>query len=194
VELRHSSFVSWRSISTRFRNTRWSPLFQKFAAVVLVVIVAATAIGWGRYQVVAMRPQARLPEPPAPRITGASMTPSLGAIAGRWMATRVASPIGPVKIELVLRPDGSCHINAWTTGPLTARLKDANGTYAIRGGRLCSHLLKTGSCPFVLDDGNLLVEYKPGQIVTFHRETIARALQPDRAGNLLTAPRGAGEA
>jgi hypothetical protein len=98
-------------------------------------------------------------------------------LAGDWVASDVSSAIGPLKVEMVLRRNGSCHVNLWTDGPVVAQLRDKEGAYELKGDRICSELLNRGSCRYWFEGRKLMVEYKTGTILGFERKNARVALR-----------------
>jgi hypothetical protein len=90
-------------------------------------------------------------------------------LAGDWVAKDVGSAIGPLKIEMILRKNGSCHVKLWTSGMVAAQIRDKEGAYELQGDRICSEILKRGSCKYWFEGQKLMLEYKAGTIVGFER-------------------------
>ncbi len=137
-----------------------------------MVVALAVSIGWSRKTFWA-RGDAQHTE----QLSAETIEALHVRLAGDWVAKDVSSAIGPLKVEMVIRKNGSCHVNLWTCGFVNAQIRDKEGAYELKGDRICSEILKRGSCKYWFAGDRLMIEYKQGSIVGFERANTRVALQ-----------------
>ncbi|HEX8520919.1 MAG TPA: hypothetical protein VF669_01600 [Tepidisphaeraceae bacterium] len=139
----------------------------------VLILCIGSAAGWAKYQIHLREKQsAALQE--AAQSTASRQELLRRRLIGDWISGDVPSAIGPLKIEMKLREVGSCHVNIWTNGAVKAQIRDKEGSYELNEDRICSELLKRGSCRYWFEGGNLMLEYKDGVIVTFAKQEPAQ--------------------
>jgi hypothetical protein len=130
----------------------------------VVVVVLAASIGWSRKTF-----WGRGWNQNSEELSADAKRALQARLEGDWVANNVSSLIGPLKVEMVIRKNGSCHVNLWTSGIVNAQIRDKEGAYELKGDRICSEILKRGSCRYWFAGEKLMVEYKEGTIVRFER-------------------------
>lgn len=79
--------------------------------------------------------------------------------------------MGEVKIKLTFRDDGRAKLAAWSDIPFAGQVRDKKGAYEVHGNVVSSEAIRGGtSVEFWFEDDDLIIKYKDGKIIRFHRE------------------------
>jgi hypothetical protein len=90
---------------------------------------------------------------------------------GTWAAENVSSPIGDVRIRLVIRREGPLRILAWSELPMVGKVREKEASYEINGDTISSEALRGGtSARYRFEGGNLLLTLSDGRTVRFTRK------------------------
>lgn len=91
-------------------------------------------------------------------------------LVGTWVAEDVDSKIGQVEIKLTFRKEGGMKLAAWSDIPFVGQVRDKRGPYDVHGDVISSSAIRDGtSVKFRFEDDDLVIEYKDGKTVRFHR-------------------------
>jgi len=92
-------------------------------------------------------------------------------LLGTWVADDVDTQMGDVKVKLTFRKDNDMKLMAWSDVPLVGKVRDKEAEYTVDGDTISSKAIRGGtSVKYRFDDGRLVIEYKDGKTVRFHRE------------------------
>ncbi|MEW5746742.1 MAG: hypothetical protein AB1805_15035 [Nitrospirota bacterium] len=93
-------------------------------------------------------------------------------LIGTWMSNEpvdVDQP-GSARIKVSFREEGKVRVVAWSTLPLVGKVKTTKGPYHVKNNEIISKAIRGGTAVrYWFEDGQLAIEYKPGQVVRFHR-------------------------
>lgn len=89
---------------------------------------------------------------------------------GTWVAEDVDVKMGQVKIRLVFKEDGPVKIAAWSDIPFVGQVRDKTAPYEVDGNTISSEAIRGGTTVnYRFDGDDLIIEYKDGKTVRFHR-------------------------
>ena len=91
---------------------------------------------------------------------------------GTWEAESVEVPQpGEVRIRLTFKKEGPAELLAWSDIPFVGQVRDKSAPFTVKNGQISSSALRGGTTVDYRfsDDGKLLIEWKDGKTVTFHK-------------------------
>jgi len=126
-------------------------------------------------------PVAATPPSPAP---GRSATPTPATtqaasrdkameekLMGTWIAEDVDAKLGEVKIKLTFREEGLMKLAAWSDIPFAGQVRDKTAPYEVHGDVISSDAIRGGtSVTYWFEGDQLVIRYKEGKTVAFHRD------------------------
>lgn len=81
------------------------------------------------------------------------------------------TPLGEVDIRLRFTRDESAHIMAWSTVPLVGEVRDTQGSFEVREGRLVFDAIQGGtSVEYWFENGKLVIRYDDGKVVRLEKQ------------------------
>ncbi len=91
-------------------------------------------------------------------------------LVGTWVANDVDVKMGQVKIKLTFHEAGGMKLAAWSDIPFVGQVRDKKGAYEVHGNVISSEAIRGGtSVIFWFENDDLLIQYKDGKTVRFHR-------------------------
>jgi len=94
---------------------------------------------------------------------------------GTWVAKDVEAKVGEVTIKLSFREEGGMKLVAWSELFFVGKVKEMKGPYKVRGDTISSKAIRGGTkAKFWFEGEQLVLKFKDGKIVRFHRETETR--------------------
>jgi len=92
-------------------------------------------------------------------------------LLGIWVANDVDAKIGEVKIKLTFLEYDGMKLAAWSDIPFVGQVRDKKGSYEVQGNIVSSEAIRGGtSVEFWFEDEDLIIKYKDGKTVRFHKE------------------------
>ncbi len=109
---------------------------------------------------------------PVPATTRATNERTLEErLYGTWLARDVDTKMGEVKIKLTFREEGPMKLAAWSDIPFVGQVRDKTAPYEVHGNVMSSDAIRGGtSVEYSFEGDDLIIKYKEGKTVRFHRE------------------------